>query len=258
MEGAELATFMLAACLATALLEHPASPVRQAITEPVLRRAVVGVAMGLTAVALVYSPLGRRSGAHFNPSVTLAFYRLGMIGRRDAAFYVVAQVIGALAGVLVAGALIGPALAVPEVQFAVTQPGAPGPVVAFAAELAISFMLMSAVLIASNHRRLHPFTGVIAGALVATYILVEAPLSGMSMNPARTLGSAIPAGIWTGAWIYLVAPPLGMVAAAEIYALLRGRHTVRSGKLVHRPNERCLFRCCAPSGEALEQVVTHT
>jgi len=75
MEAAELGLFMVSACLCVALVEHPASPVRQALDDGLLRRALIGLAMGITAVAIVHSPLGRRSGAHFNPAVTLTFWR---------------------------------------------------------------------------------------------------------------------------------------------------------------------------------------
>ena len=82
--------------------------------------------------------------------------------------------------------------------------------------------MMSAVLYFSNHHRLAGYTGLFAGLLVATYITLEAPFSGMSMNPARTFGSAFPPMIWDGLWIYLTAPPLGMLAAAEFYLWREG------------------------------------
>src|SRR5689334_18708881 len=90
MEMCELGTFLLCALTVAAVIEHPASPIRQAIETAWMRRALTGVAMGLTAMAIVYSPWGRRSGAHFNPSVTLTFLRLGKIAPIDAFFYVAA------------------------------------------------------------------------------------------------------------------------------------------------------------------------
>ena len=78
-----------------ALLEHPSSPVRQVIPDPTLRRVLTGIAMGLTAIAIVYSPWGKQSGAHFNPSVTLTFWRLGKVATGMPFFYVVAQFAGA-------------------------------------------------------------------------------------------------------------------------------------------------------------------
>lgn len=133
--------------------------------------------MGLTAVTLIYSPWGRRSGAHLNPVVTLTFWRLGKIAGWDAAFYVAAQFLGGLAGVLAARAWLGGRITDPAVHYAVTIPGAAGPLAAFGAEVAIAFLLMLVVLTVSNSRR-QGFTGLCAGSLVAAYIAVEAPLSG--------------------------------------------------------------------------------
>lgn len=245
IESALLGAFMFAACAVTALLEHPGSPLRAAIGDALTRRALIGLAMGATAVALIYSPWGRQSGAHFNPSVTLAFLRLGKIEPRDAIAYVVAQCAGGIAGVLLASRLLGMVVAHPAVRFAATLPGEHGALPAFGAELAISFLLMTAVLLVSNSR-LAPLTGLVCGALVATYITVEAPYSGMSMNPARSLASALFAERWTAFWIYVVAPPLGMLAATECYLRLRGAEGVRCAKLRHdrRP---CIFRCAAGS-----------
>jgi aquaporin Z len=244
MEAAGLGLFMISACVFVLLLEHPASGVRQALEDPWLRRCLIGVAMGLTAIALIYSPLGKRSGAHLNPSVTLTFWRLGKIEGWDAVFYVAAQFIGGALGVVlvaqVAGAmLIGDA----AINYAVTLPGAPGRWVAFAAEFGISFGLMLMVLFVSNRRAINRYTGLFAGTLVALYITFEAPLSGMSMNPARTVASALPAHVWSDVWIYFLAPPLGMLLAAEIYLLWRGEGSVLCCKLHHENDSRCIFRC---------------
>jgi aquaporin Z len=241
MEAAGLGLFMVSACLVTVLVEHPASPVRAALVEPLLRRTLIGLAMGLTAVALIYSPWGKRSGAHLNPSVTLTFWRLGRVEAWDALFYVLAQFAGGLTGVLAARALLGERLMHPAVNYAVTHPGPTGAAVAFAAELVISLGLMLVVLVVSNTSRLDYLTGLFAGALVATYITLEAPLSGMSMNPARTLASAVPASVWVALWIYFTAPLLGMLGAAEIYR--RVAPQVACAKLHHRNRYRCIFRC---------------
>ena len=241
MEAAELALFMLSACAFTVLLYHPASPLPNSFPNDILRRALMGVAMGSTAIAIIFSPLGKRSGAHFNPSVTLAFFRLGKIKAWDAAFYIVAQFIGGITGVLAAMWLLGPAVAEQHVNYAITQPGPQGPLIAFLAELLISFILMSVVLRVSNTKRLARWTGVFAGVLVATYITFESPISGMSMNPARTFGSAFGASVWMSLWIYFVAPPIGMLLAAEVFT--RGRRAASCAKFHHYNNQRCIFRC---------------
>jgi aquaporin Z len=243
MEAAGLGIFMLSACVFGTILEYPTSPIRQAIDDPILRRTLMGIAMGLTAIGIIYSPWGKQSGAHINPSITLTFFRLGKIAPGDALFYIIAQFIGGAAGVLLAAAVLGRWLADPSVNYVATVPGPEGTAVAFLSELVISFILMSVVLIATNTQNLARFTGLFAGILVATYITVEAPFSGMSMNPARTSASALPAQVWTALWLYFTAPPLAMLSAAEVYVRLKGAHRVICAKLHHQNNKRCIFRC---------------
>ena len=243
IEAVCLGLFMVSACAFGTLFEHPASPIRQAIADPWLRRVPMGLAMGLTAIALIYSPIGQRSGAHMNPSTTLTFLRLGKIDKGDAAAYVVAQVVGGIAGVQVAGLVLRDAVGHPAVNHVATLPGPGGPLVAFVAETVISGLLMLAVLAVSNTPRLARFTGLCAGLLVMTYIVVEAPLSGMSMNPARSLGSAVAAGAWGDLWLYFVGPPLGMLLAAEAFVRLRGHGAVLCAKLHHPRSGPCIFHC---------------
>ena len=239
IEAALLGIFMISACGFTVLLEHPGSPARGMLPDPVIRRAIMGLAMGATAVLLIYSPWGKRSGAHMNPATTLTFARLGKVAPRDAAMYVAGQFLGGIAGVLAASLALGELLDDRATNYAATLPGPRGTAVAFGAEMLITFVLMSVILVVSNHRRLAHLTGLCAGLLVALYITVEAPLSGMSLNPARTLGSAVFAMDWTALWVYFVAPPLGMLAAAEVYLRWQGRERVWCAKLWH--GEPCLF-----------------
>ena len=243
IEAAGLGLFMISACVFTVLLMHPASPVALWIADPIRKRALIGMAMGLTAIALIYSPWGKRSGAHFNPAVTIAFFRLGKIARGDAFFYIVSQFTGAVAGVLICAVLLRRWISDPRVNYAITAPGQKGATVALVSEFVISFLLMTTVLVSSNNKRLAALTGVFAGILVATYITVEAPLSGMSMNPARTFGSALPAHVWKEWWIYFTAPPGGMLAAATVYTKVKGAHSVICAKLYHGERERCIFNC---------------
>ena len=243
MEAAELGMFMLSACVFVALFEYPGSPMRHMINDPLVRRVFVGGAMGLTAIAIVYSPFGQRSGAHFNPAVTLTFLRLKKIAAWDAVFYIIAQFIGALIGVWLSLALLGPmVLADPSVDFVATIPGPWGAGWAFVAEIVISFILMTVILHVSNRPHLNRYTALFAGFLVATFIAVEAPISGMSMNPARSFGSAFPAHLWTALWLYFFAPPAGMLAAAEIYLRRSGRG-ILCCKLHHENDKRCIFFC---------------
>ena len=258
MEAAALGLFMISACVFGVLLEHPDSPVHRAIADPFLRRVLMGLAMGSTAVAIIFSPWGKQSGAHMNPSVTLTFLRLGKVERWDAFFYVAAQFVGGVAGVLLATTLLDQRLAHPSVAYVATLPGSSGAGIAFLAEVAISFLLMTAVLTVSNSRRLARWTGLFAGALVCLYISFEAPFSGMSMNPARTFGSAVFSRMWHALWVYFTAPPLGMLLAAELYVRRKGLHNVFCAKFHHCNSKRCIFRCNfpmmgQPAGEGTQQ-----
>jgi aquaporin Z len=240
MEAALLGLFMISACTLGVILGHPASPVAQAITNPVLGRMWMGLAMGSTAISLIYSPWGKQSGAHFNPSTTLTFFRLGKVKGWDALFYILAQFVGGVIGVMIASLFLGQAIAYPAVNYAATLPGPQGAGVAFIAEVIISFILMSVVLKVSNMENIARYTGLCAGALVATYITLESPLSGMSMNPARTFGSAFSAQMWTALWIYFTAPPLGMLLAAELYLKTNGANAVQCAKFHHQNDKRCI------------------
>ncbi len=239
MEAAELAVFMISASLFAILLYHPESPLVLAIPAELIRRILMGLAMGLTAVAIIYSPWGKRSGAHMNPAVTLTFYRLGKVAPWDGVFYVLAQFIGGIAGILVVAIAARPLLSHPSVNYVATLPGANGVWIAFMAELLISFLLLFVVLVVSNHKRLARFTGICAGVCVAAFIIAESPLSGMSMNPARSFGSAALPQLWSSLWVYFIAPPLGMLFAAEVYTALKRR--VGCAKLHHQNAARCIF-----------------
>ncbi len=243
IEGALLGAFMVAACVGVFLIEHPASPAARRVRPPLARRALMGVLMGITAVALIYSPWGARSGAHMNPGTTLSFLVLGKVAPWDAAFYIAAQFAGGLAGVLISGLVLRSGIRHASVNHAVTVPGPAGVAPAWAAEFAISMGMMVLVLWSSNRADAAPFTGWLAGALLAVYITVEAPLSGMSINPARTLASALPARTFRGLWVYFTAPPLGMLCAALAYTAVTGDAAVRCAKLNHAGDGPCIFRC---------------
>jgi aquaporin Z len=243
IEGALLGTFMVSACAFTVLLEHPAIGGPALITAGLARRAIIGVGMALTAVGLIYSPWGRRSGAHMNPAVTLSFLRLGMISPADAARYVIAQFLGGLAGVALCAAVGRRWLADPAVSYAATIPGTQGVIAAWVGEFGIAFLLMTTVLALNRHANFKAFTGYCAAGLVAIYVTFEAPLSGMSLNPARTFASAVWAGIWRGWWVYFTAPVLGMLVAVELQLRINSHPQWLCARLHHCPKVCGVFRC---------------
>jgi aquaporin Z len=238
-EAIALGIFMISASLFTTVLEHYRSPLQSLVPDPFTRRALMGLAMGLTATAIIYSPIGARSGAHMNPSVTLAFARLGRVARTDALIYIVAQFAGGLLGMLVAHGALGELLAEPAVEFAATRPGNAGELAAVAGELAISFLVMSVLLRVAAHPKTMRWTGAVAGLLVMMNITFEAPFSGMSMNPARSLAPAVLSGRYDGLWIYFLVPPLAMIAAAELFR--RRAAAMPCAKLNHPDHVPCIF-----------------
>jgi aquaporin Z len=257
IEGWALGCFMISAGVFATVLGSPLSPMYTLVPSPIMRTILLGLALGVTAILLIHSPWGKRSGAHMNPAITLAFLRLGRINPWDAVFYIVAQAVGGTIGVVLVAAILGNLFTGPPISYAVTLPGPKGVAVAFVAEAVISFGLMSTVLAFSSSSRLTRFTGLAVGCLVALYISVELPLSGTSMNPARTLASAAPGMIWQDFWIYLLAPPLGMLASAQLHLVTRGSRAAGCAKLLHPKSVRCIHcghRPAANSGALVECV----
>jgi len=153
MEAALLGAFMVSACVSGVLYLFPGSPVRQAVSSGFVRSLLGGLSMGFTALAIFYSPWGKQSGAHINPSVTLTFFRLGKIRFWDALFYMAAQSVGAVLGVLLVAQCLPEEISYPTVRYVVTIPGPWGPWVAFIAEFIMAAGMMLAVLYFSNNSR---------------------------------------------------------------------------------------------------------
>ena len=242
MEAAEVALYLFLTCIFASLLLYPASSVRHLVHSTIAVRALMGLAVGATVVAIVISPWGKQSGGHFNPALTLAFYRLGKMRTPDAVFYVVAQFSGAIGGVCIARYLMPDTVARHAIRYALTAPGDRGAAVAFVGELTISFVLMSTILVASNREKLSRYTPYLVGLLYAGFIILEAPLSGMSMNPARSFAPALHARYWHELWLYFTAPTLGMLVAAEVFLRTRSGAPPFCAKLHHSNNKRCIFR----------------
>ncbi len=202
--------------------------------------------MGVTAVLIIRSSMGKRSGAHFNPAITLTYLRLGKIAPPDALFYVLSQFVGGVLGVGVSALFLGQALAAPSVMYAETVPGKYGTAAAFAAEVFMAALLMAVVLWTSNRPALASRTSYFVGILITFYVLLFAPVSGFSINPARTTASAVFAGVWTAIWLYFTAPVLGMLFAAEVYLRSQGRDRILCAKLHPDPAYDCPFLCHYP------------
>jgi len=246
IEAWGLGTIMFVTGAVAVGLAHAPSPLARAFAaHPVFRRMIAGTLIGLTAMAVVYSPWGARSGAHCNPALTLTFTWLRKVAPHDSFGYVIAQFAGGALGFALIAALARSALIAPPVNAVATVPGPRGPLVAFAAEAVLAFVLMTVVLTVSNARQPYPhFTGVAAALCIVTFVTFAAPLSGMSLNPARTTASALVAGRWEFVWIYFTAPPAGMLGAAALFVRRRGTAAVRCARLNHTGAFPCIFLHC--------------
>ena len=227
------------------------SPVAAAIPSAVLRRLITGTVFAGGGAVVVYSVLGRISGGHLNPAVTLAFLRLGKIKSHLAVGYVFAQVAGAFAGALAVrlmwGALAG------SVDDGATVPGPQGPLVALIAEALMTFALVSLVLQFMRSPSLAPYTPLAVSVLVAALVTLEAPISGTSLNPARTLGPALVAGVFTDIWVYVVGPLAGALAAV-VAADRVDAAFVPCAKLFHTDEFACHFHDCVYQGRHQRRV----
>jgi aquaporin Z len=219
------------------------SPIAGLLPGEGLRRSVTGFLFGTTGALIALSPVGERSGAHINPIVTLAFRLMGKIDLRTTLGYVVAQLTGAVLGSLplLAWGSMGRSVA-----FGASLPG-PGYSMqaVLLGEVITTFAMVTLLSVFLGFRRLRPFTPALFPFLYAVMVYVEAPISGTSTNPARSLGPALVSGRWDGWWIYWAGPVAGSLAACLVCSALARRITV--AKLYHFDSDRDrLFRRAAP------------
>ncbi len=208
------------------------TPVAAAIPSEAARRALTGFGFGCVGALIAVSPLGRISGAHINPAVTMAFWINGTMRGALAAAYAFAQVAGAVTGAL---ALLAWGRLGASVRYGATVPGAGfGAWAALLGETAATGALVVLLFAFVGHARLRPFTPLLFPALYAVMVWLEAPVSGTSTNPARTLGPAVVAGAWDAWWAYLAGPAAGVVLGVALHRMtwLR-RFEVRVSKLYH-------------------------
>lgn len=240
-EFAGTALMLFIGVSAVSFMWGAASPV-PVVPNPALRRLLTGILFAGGATAIVYSPLGQISGGHINPAVTVAFWRMGKVPTRDAVIYIVAQFLGALIGAYAAGVAWGPLTT--GVHYAATVPGEGYSAVgALAAETIMTFLLVFTIFVCVNKPKVAARTGIIAGALVAMIVMIEAPVSGASLNPARTLGPALMAPTYTDLWVYFAGPIAGALLAVAAYRGQWGSQTV-CAKLYHTEKYACPFDTC--------------
>ena len=215
------------------------SPIPSVLPSEGWRRWITGFMFGTTGALIALSPVGRRSGAHINPIVTLAFCLMGKLDLRTSLGYVVAQLAGAILGSLplLAWGVMGQSVA-----FGATIPGEGYRIGAvLLGEVVTTCAMVTLLCVFLGFRRLRPFTPMIFPILYAVMVYAESPISGTSTNPARSLGPALISGRWDDWWIYWVGPVIGSVVACVACSALAKRITV--AKLYHFDSDRdALFR----------------
>lgn len=191
-----------------------------ALSDGAIGETGVSLAFGFVVAGMIYT-VGHLSGAHINPAVTIGFWSVGRFPRSKVPIYLAAQVLGAIAASVVLQTTLG------NVAFL----GATVPAVdvhaAFILEWLLSFVLMFVIMaVATDERAVRSFAGPAVGLTVAFDALMGGPLTGASMNPARSFGPALIAGVWTAHWLYWLAPVGAMITAAWAYEALRGEDPI--------------------------------
>ena len=220
-EALGLGIFMFSAGFFDVIIDHPGLPIRQHISSALLRRFLIGLSMGLTALFILNSSFGKRSGAFINPAVTIVQYSLGKISTKNAIFYCLFQFIGGSLGMWAIYLLMPKLMRDPAINYIVTVPASGRVMIAFLLEFLISFLLIMVVLFSSSDKKLSKYTALLVAILITLFISFEAPFSGMSMNPARSFASAIVANQWKDFWLYCTAPVIAMLSGGWCFKKLR-------------------------------------
>ncbi|GCE29715.1 aquaporin [Dictyobacter alpinus] len=184
----------------------------------------VGVALTFGLIIMVMiAATGHLSGAHFNPAVTIAFALTRHFPWRQVPFYILAQVLGAVLGAGMLYGLFGPIAAL-----GATIPSG-GVWQSFGLEVLLSAVLMLVIIsVATDTRAVGQLAALAIGAAVALDAMWGGPISGASMNPARSLGPALVAGVWQDQWVYIVAPIIGTCLSATLYQWLRATPEIKA------------------------------
>lgn len=243
--GAELlgTAFLLFIGLSAAIFDFDvAFPLSHLLPDESLRLLITGLLFAGSGTLVALSPLGMLSGGHINPAVTLAFWIQGKMHHSDLAGYLLGQFLGAALGTALVVLLWGEHAY--SIGYGRTVPGAGYPLwIVFLAEVCMTFLLVLGIFLFVSHHRLMRWTPFMVWILVALLVWQGAPISGTSLNPARSFGPALISWFWQDQWLYWIAPPLGALLAVGIFRLMTvGEHDVLTGKLFHVPHYRSVFR----------------
>ena len=204
------------------VLIGPGAAMVDAYTNGVIGHVGVALSFAFVLIALVLA-IGHLSGAHFNPAVTIGLWSVRRFPSGEVLPYVVAQCVGAVAASLALRSILG----------TVGSSGATLPTVGLGAAVALEFLLSFALMfvimaVATDERVAGGLAAIAVGLTVGFCAMMAGPLTGASMNPARSLGPAVIGGQWQGHWIYWVAPVCGMLTVARVYDALRAARSAAS------------------------------
>lgn len=219
------------------------SPLAIVLPNSSARRLMTGLMLAGSGPLMAISPPGRLSGAHLNPAVSLAFWLQGKMHQHDLVGYMASQLLGAALGTGLAVLIWRQRAA--SIHNGVTAPGIGYPIWSvFLIEMGLTCLLVLAIFLFVSSQRLMHWTPLMTWILVALMYWLAAPISGSSLNPARSFGPALVSWFWRDQWVYYLASPSGALLAVVLFRQLRvvGIHDVLTAKMFHAPRYRCIFK----------------
>ncbi|EFH83765.1 MIP/aquaporin family protein [Ktedonobacter racemifer] len=244
--GSELlgtAFLVFIALSAVAFTLGSGSPLAAVLPKNSTRWLITGLLLAASGPLVAISPLGKLSGAHLNPAVSLAFWLQGKMHQHDLVGYLASQMLGAVFGAGLAVLTWRERAA--SVHNGITVPGRGYPIWSvFLIEMGFTCLLVLAIFLFLSSHHLMRWTPLMTWLLVAFIYWVVAPISGSSLNPARSFGPALVSWFWRDQWVYVLASPIGALLAVGLYRSLSriGIHDVLTAKLFHAPRYRCIFK----------------
>ncbi|MFC1734944.1 MIP/aquaporin family protein [Candidatus Hydrogenedentota bacterium] len=215
----------------------------------VIEYLIIGLSFAAAIVFVSYSFLGKESGGHINPALTLAFWMGGLMENIDAAFYVIAQLVGAALGAWLSFLVFKWDAA----SLALTLPSSDDPTMTLLAEIVLSFLLVTLIWGFMSSEQFGKYTGLAVGIYIVFVTVLFAPIAGPNLNPAVTLAPAILLGDIKHLPLYFAGPTVGAAITVYLYQSITESRHPRCCKLCYKTDAECVFKCACeykPSTEA--------